>query len=562
MHLARCLLSSLLLAVLTGGPQMARAQPVEDDGPLRGMVWEAPEALPQALAELRAMRRAGVEAGRTGPIRREALLTLADTLGLAFFQDLPAAYLSASALQDSLEGLERVLGEMLRRARSHPSARHFGLTRFSDVTDPATCAALETLARRVRRQGPPGSRTYYITAFTEADACAEVVDLVLLDVLNRDDPVASLRRWRTAHPDTTGTAVGIGALGTWVDPSAGRGLRVPHSPEAQARYFERHLAELLTDTSAVRPAAIFVYRWRDGAQEGALRRIPPGRRYGLLTAGGEPRPALKVVRGLFTGRQEVFAFPEGQAPRPPVPWLVLLGWGVVALLSVFYASSPRFRRMVPRYFQAHGFYREAVREGRDVLTGASVVLLVAAGLSAGLLFAAWLVVVQDTLSFTLLLARLHPAVQAYVLALAARPWMPVLLLAAAYAGLLLLWALLLALASRRHLPLRPGQTLMLIVWPRWPMLLLMGGAVVATTYTQAVAVPLVLVLLGGWALIEVTAFGRALIDYAALTRSPSYAVAALGAASPLALLCTGCTLLIFQYAPELQFWWRIVTDAY
>lgn len=554
----RLLLGLLLSGVLLGGGP-GYAQP---EGTLKGVVWQAPEDLQEAEAELRAMQEAGVQAVRTGPIRHERLLALADTLGLAFYQDLPASHLSTEALHDTLNYLTQELERMLLVAEQHPSARHFGLFRTGDVTDPSACAAIEELAQRVERDGPSGSRSYYLSPFVEADACVGAVDEVLLDVLNRDDPVELVRRWRAVHGEA---AVGIGALGTWVSPRVGKGLRVPHSPEAQARYLEEHLPPLVDekalpgDTSAGSSTAVFVYRWRDRAPTAFGRRTPPGRRYGLHGEDGAPLPAFRVVKGTYTGEQITFAFPTGETPPSGPPWLILMGWGALAALGIFYANAPRFRRMAPRYFRAHGFYRDAIREGRDVLTGASMVLLAAISIGVGLLLTVFFLKVQETHSFDLLMQRFSEMTQGRVVALLKQPWLLASFIAAIYALGLLLWALLLALLSRWLAPLRPEQTFMLAVWPRWPMLVLMIGAMAASTYPADTAIPLLLGLLAAWGLITLSSSARTLHDYSVLTRSSFYALLTLVLTSPVFLLGIVGLFTALEHASEVRFIWHLLT---
>lgn len=499
------------------------------------------------------------------------------------------AYLPAAALRDSLYDAQWLLERTLLMARRHPSARHFGLARSSDTSDPAACAYIEDLARRVRRLGPSGSRAYYLTAFTEADTCASAVDFVLVDARELDEPLEPVRRWRRHQP----LPVGVGAVGTWVDENAARGLRVPHSPEAQARYLERHLPDLLaaadsssggaladgpasgsaplaapnaqpadTASAAPPPTAVFVYRWRDDARAAAdaVDRDARSRSYGLL-AGQGARPALRVVRGLFTGEQTAFAFPQGTPPPPALPWTLFIGWGIVGALGVFYAGVAQFRRMAARYFQSPGFYREAVREGRTTIAGMSALLLVVAGLCAGLIATAALEAVQENKAFALLLRQLGPDLQAQVAGMLAHPWLLTLLAAAFYAGALLLWALLLSLFSRRAFSLQPDQALLLVLWPRWPMLLLMTAALVASTLASPLDRWVALAALAGALLVSIWATARTLLDFAALSRVSTANVAFLAFTTPLVILTVVILFVGLERSAEVAFLWHVLTRA-
>lgn len=555
----RCLLVILLAA---WGAATVTAQPAP---PVKGIVWTPPADVEVAAADLRAMKAAGAEAVRTEVIRRERLLTLADTLGLALWQDLPAARLSSAGLRDTLSGTTRVLDQALRWAQEHPSARHFGLARGSDTSTPATCAYVEALARRVAERGPPGSQTYYATPFVEADPCAPLVDVVLLEGLSHPAPAALLRRWQAARPDTLQTGVGLAALGTFVDADAAQGLQQPHSPEAQARYLETHLAALLDTTAGgAHPAALFVYRWRDhrpGGQPLASADLYPQRRYGLHTLEGAARPALQVVRGLYTGRQAAFVFPAGAARAADVPWAVVLAWSVVLGVGVLYAAAPRFRRLTGRYFRARGFYREAVREGRNALAGTVGVLLGAASLSAGLLIAALFLAAQDTGPFRWWAGGLDPSMRAQVPVLLERPWLVVFLAGAFYASALLLWALLLSLTSRRYFFLQTDQVLLLVVGPHWPLLVLMAGAAATLTLPARLAVPVALILVAAWMLVALAATARALYDYAALTRMPGWAVAGLALLSPPIVLGLVVLFKALEAPSDVAFLWHLATRA-
>ncbi len=556
----RLLLFFGVLILAVGSPaQHATAQPA----PLKGLVWTEPSDPAQAEAELLAMHRLGVEAVRTGLVQREGLLTLADTLGLHVFQELPLDALSAPALADTLGYARRLLDLAIDRARNHPSARHFGLARRSDTSDPLACSFFEQLAERVHRL--PNSRAYYLSAFIEDDRCAGAVDFVLLDALDASDPAGLLRRWEAGQ---SRRVAGIGALGTWVRAGAGVGLRSRHSSEAQARYLETHLAALLTETTAPSPNAVFVYHRRDTrpllpSPAHDLDR-PYQQNYGLYTADGAPRPSLDVVQGFYTGTQTVFAFSAGNASAQSVPWSLLFGWVVFILMAGCYAFSPRFRYAVPRYFLAHGFYRESIREGREVLLGSSVVLLIAMALCAGVMGSLFLDVMRREAAFRLLFGTLPEPVQIVGVALLAQPWMLVLLLGSFYALGVALWTSLLSFASRRRHPLIPGQALMLVLLARWPAPLLMTGAMVASTLPEAQAVPVMLILAGTWVVATSAAVIRTLSDYAAITDGPPLVVVAMAFANPLpVLLLVGLfvTLVTLDAGPTLAFFWHLATRS-
>lgn len=553
----------LLCGAFTGAARGQEQPAATSPAPLKGIVWEAPANPDQAVAELRAMRRLGVEAVRTDLLQDERLFELADTVGLQFFQELPLDGLSAAALLDTLIHARRLLEQAVARARNHVSARHFGLARRSDTSDPRACAFFEHLAERAHRA--PNSEVYYLSAFIEADRCADAVDFVLLDALDASDPAGRLTRWQAAHAASSRRRAGIGALGAWVGAQSASGLRAHRSPEAQARYLETHLGRLLADAMPAAPRAVFVHRWRDirAATPSPARDLtrPYQESYGLYTSDETPRPARDVVQGFYTGTQTTFAFPAGDAPGLEIPWSLLFGWLVFILIACGYALSPRFRYMVPRYFLAHGFYREAIREGREVLLGVSVALLVALALSAGVFGSVFLDIVRHEAAFRFLFRALPQPVQLVGVPLLAQPWMMVLLVGSFYALGVALWTTLLSFASRRRLPLIPGQALMLVLWARWPFPLLTAGAMVAPTLSEPLALSLMLALAGVWAVATCSSIVRTLRDYAAITNSRAALIVAMGFANPLLLLLLAAFFLTFDAGPAFTFFWHLVTRS-
>jgi hypothetical protein len=545
--------------------ELGHAQPA----PMRGIVWTPPAEIDQAVEDLRTMRAMGVQAVRTPLVQDERLLTLADSLGLRLFQDLPLEALPAAGLRDTLAYTTRVLRLALDQAQEHPSARHFGLPGYSDTSDSAACAVFEALADVVRSHGPPGSRTYYLSAFIEADRCASAVDVVLLDARDVPEPIALLMRWRAAHGRAEPPRVGLGALGTWVRPGA-EGLRQPHSPERQARYLETHLGHLLPDGARPLPdsaaaTAVFVHRWNDLLLDHPDPTLDPEapylHRYGLHAGVDDPRPAREVVRGLFTGRQRVFAWTAGPDPSPGAPRLVVLGWGVILLLGLCYAFLPRFRYMVPRFFLAHGFYRESIREGRDVVPWASAVMLIAVALGIGVAGSALVEAVRQEEAFQVLYRALPVAAQEAGVVLLAQPWMLAVLLGCFHALILALWATLLAGVARRYYLLMPGQTMTLVVWPQWPVLVLMLGGMVLPALPESTALQVVPWLVGAAGVGFMYSIGRTLNDYAHVTRVPGLQIAGLVLASPLVILSVVVIFTALEMRPTVQFVWHLATRS-
>ena len=531
------------IAVLMGGRGVWAQAPGGN-----GVVW-TPPAPQEAAADLRQMRAMGIDAVRTPVISDERLLTAADTLGIKLYQELPIAFLSAPALNDSVEAAARILQQVLQRAQARSGVQHIGLARYVDTSDPAACAYFDRLAAQIPDEAPV--RTYYVTSFAAADRCAASVDWVLLDTRGADDPRQRLRRWTAAHADEA--RVGLGALGTWVDPAGPRGLQHPHSPERQARYLEEHLQHAASDSASV--ATRFVYRWRDADTD------PYGRHFGLYAEDGTARPAAEVVRGIYTGQQSVFAFSAGTSPAAPFPWHMIVGWGIVALLGIVYAREPLFRQTLARYFRAHVFYQEVIREGRDMLVGSSLTLLAGEAISIGLLFFVGAEQVRYLPEVVQALRAVPEPLQNAIAPLLDAPGTFGLLAGVSYALMLLVWALGLVFAARRHDGLTPEQALMLVAWPRWPLLLLMAGPLVASTLAPPVARAVLMGVVASGMLLAPWMAGRTLTDYRAVARVPRAAALATALLSPIVPLLLVVLVQLLRYDVPLRLIWHLLTRS-
>jgi hypothetical protein len=387
------------------------------------------------------------------------------------------------------------------------------------------------------------------------------VDFVLADVRDFEDPIAPLRRW-DGTLNNRSTPLGIGSMGVGVRNDTLSGLRVPFSPEAQARYFERYLPVVLSDTLSLSIPVVFVYRWRD-IQRSYLSTTrdldaPYGQRYGLHAQENVQRPAKTVVEAIFTGSRETFAFRSGRLPQDHAPLTTFLGWGVFLLLATFYALTPRVRHMVPRYFSAHFFYRDAVREGRDVLFGASTVLLTALGAAFGLTMSVILNVLRETEAFMVAAAWLPRSMQDVVVTILSEPLVLIVLSGCAYAVGMILWTIILSLVSVRGYRISSGQALMLVLWPRWPLLIIMGAAMVLASPPYA-STEAALLLAGGWILFSAVAAARTVVDFVLVTRIPIPFTLPCIIFNPGILVTVVVLLTLLPFGPELRYLWHVAT---
>lgn len=322
--------------------------------PLKGVVWDA--RIPPTAADLVKMREAGIEAMRLPLLADPSLLAAADTLGLQLFQDLPVMLLPARSLLDTLVFSKRQLNRARQMSLLHPSAQHFGVSTKSDTSDPRACDYFEEL-----KEWAPDLTLYYTSTFVDQDACGAYVDLVLFDLRQNVDPATALKDWPNATP------AGIASIGQPIDPET-YGLRQPFSPESQARFLEDHLPPLLQSKAQ----AIFIYRWHDD--------INSQSQWGLLDASGNQRPAFDVMKGMYTGTQQVFAFDFGERPRPDIPWPLILGWItclIVVCLSIWYRNFPH---VMLNYIMNLYPHRETLYREGALLGGISFIFVIAQGI--------------------------------------------------------------------------------------------------------------------------------------------------------------------------------------
>lgn len=523
--------------------------PAPSSLPVLGVVWAPPSSPDSALQDLERIHASGATGVRVTHVpETDTVFSRADSLDLRLFVDLPVTAVSASALQDSIEAHRQALERVEMRARRHSSVKYVGLGRHVDTTVPEACSVLRQWTRRLH-EGSAQLQTYYVTSFpASTDRCAGAVDLPLLDTRGRSNAIQRWQQWTNDH----GRA-GLGALGTWVRPDAPSGLRVPHSPERQARHLEDAFSQLL-DTLDTTPPAVFVHRWQDQSTS-----TLSSRRYGLYDGAGRPRPAARVVQGFYTGSQRVFAFSAGSSPSGGPYGLIVLGWGLVAILGVLYAQNPFFQQTAARYFVAHGFYRDAIRRGRNV---APVVNTVLFGVVAAALGMCGTLLARAAASQPLteqLLDALPPVIQTVVATGILHPSLSGVVIGGLSILVLGTWILLLVLVARTASRFSVAQGLMLVVWPCWPALLAMILGLLATSKPPFSTKLLAgLVLAGGLGVTLLTTL-RVLRDYSRVTKLPLPVIPILFLPSPFVLVSAALAYLVVQYEPPLTLLWHLIS---
>ena len=525
---------------------------------LAGVVWSVPADTDRAVDDLVAMRRAGVRAVRTELVADTTVLRAASLLGLAVWQDLPVEGLPARFLRLRSDDAAATLAAALDRARPYPAARHFGLARASDTSTPDARPYFEALTALARERGAPGTQTYYVSRFPDDDRASATVDLVLLDARELD-PVALLSRWRSRRD----TPVGLASVGAGVRPGQRGGWRTAGTESAQARGLETSFADLLT--LADPPVAAFVYRWRDAAEdvvERDQRAEVTGTRFGLLGEDDEPRPALAVAEGFWTGRQRVFAFDAGTEARQErrASPLLLIGWGLVLGLGLLWAAAPRLSGLAPRYFGRRDLYREAVQRGFDLSASETVGLAIALSLSVGVVVTSALRALARTDALVAATASWSLGAQARLTAVLSNPLLMVALVAGLYGAWLLLTLIWLNVISGRR-RLRPAQALSLAVWCRWAWLPLMVASLVLGSIDVALATVLAPTFLAAGLLVEVWGGYRMLSDLQHVAFVPPARALLVGYGLPLLLAVAGLVALGVVASDEIGFLWHLATRS-
>ncbi len=478
---------------------------------LKGIYWEPPAHREDAYAALLKMKRGGVEALRTPLIEDERILYWIDSLGIWLFQDLPLEGLTWRELRDTMDYASHMLREVLVRAQPYTHARYFGLLANSDVADGRMQPYVDTLARIVRNEGPPGSVGYYRTFFRQSDRAHDAVDLVLLDLLDVPEPAQALMQGASRKK----VRVGIGSLGTYVDDNIlPDDVHAAHSAMHQAYYLEQALRHM-------QGIPLFVYRWKDafpsedGSRCASDAWLPRG--YGLHDQQGHERPSWEVVSGLFTGEGKMFLFPSGDFPVPsPYNWIRFMG--VLALLGfpLLWAAFPMVRRTTLRFFGARFFYVEALRRAEVPGIGVLLLLLGVWAWQQGVTLWIFWEMFRAAEASVRLLCVWNGQVRVFWQTLLLEPWLTV---PWGIVGFLLIVAMLLLMAylfTREKW--RVSSLLTLVLWPFWTGQIVLLAGLLLTTFPVEVQLRLLGPGVLGWLLTYVWVVFRVLMDVGAGVR--------------------------------------------
>ncbi len=476
--LSRTCIGILVLLVWMGMDQRALAQyepntgqdfsaaPATFAGPIIGVDWVASGDFMDAAGDLVEIAEVGFSAVRMPPVFDREFYALAESLGLTLFIELPITQLGAGALTRELATSDSLLTLLFEAGRGYASAGPIGITRLSDTRSTSACDAIDRVAERINQEG---REAYYTTQFGEGDRCYASVDFVLDDHLSPFGDLERLDRAVERAGAESSIRRGVAGLGTAITRPDAQGWAVLGSSHAQARFME----DALNRVRGSSLSHVFVHRWRDQPSGAADLPDPWGRDYGLYTSESDPRPALQVVRGILLGLQDTFAFDRGNELEEARPWFSVLGWLMLSLAALMYAGSPRFRGMIPRYFFAHGFFRNAVREAREVLPLTSTAILTVTGLSIGLIGSFVIIGLKDLPLAVHWHRLLGEGTRDSITSIMNAPFVLTVLIGSATLISTSIWMGIWMVVTGRRARLLPSQALMLASWPRWQVLILL-----------------------------------------------------------------------------------------
>ncbi len=356
---------------------------------LRGAVWNEDHptyggALPYEEMErdVALIKNLGANAVRfAGHPPHPYMLDLCDRYGLLVLEELPVVNAPSNIMADEhyLDVASTMMKEMILRDTYHPSVFAWGIGDEFETSTPAARSFVEALVRVARELD--SRPIYYGTRVLRDDVCLDLMDLLCVNVYNRD--LKSFRHtveeWKAAASDRP---VLLGRVGTEVEQGNRNGYSDPLSYEAQARFYLQRLEAVQT----IGLAGVFVWSFNDWRTDHPSLTIRSGdpwiRTMGLVNGQREKRLAYEAVRSSFRGEKFV-AMPIGNYSSSAPMVYVLSGLVLLIGTAYFYNASRRFREGVIRsVMNAHNYYSD-VRDQRVVsLVQTSLLALIVSVASA------------------------------------------------------------------------------------------------------------------------------------------------------------------------------------
>ncbi|MFT5143293.1 MAG: hypothetical protein ACI80V_001144 [Rhodothermales bacterium] len=458
----------LLCLLLTAAPS-ASAQVV-------GTVWDPPADNASIVADLAVLVDLKMGAVRLPHDRPRWIIQAADTLGIAVYLEIAADFLTTAQLADSAGYLSSQIAAIGRGVR--PAA--VGLGYAPQTSDPETCRLLSGLSES------SAVPTYIVSWARAPDPCSSSVDFVIYD--------GPLHRGR-------------GVLGE----------EASQDPHAQASLLVSRLEASLRGQPQ---GPVFIHRLRDQRAPDAFRSDPGNPAFGLLAASGSPRPAASAVREALGVGKFVVDRPPATHPKTGTSTPVVVGWAIILTMLIAWARSPRFWPTVARYFAGHGFYRNAVRDGRDSLILVAGLVMVSVGAASGMIVARFSEVFVATRIFHIWWAWMSPAGRSFADGLSASGGRLGVFVALVVIGLSLMWLVVLHVAFGRRRGMKFVQLLVLVTMPRWLMLALVPFLMLSVGLQQETLTAVAPAFVALWLISAVWGPVRATIDISNVARVP------------------------------------------
>jgi hypothetical protein len=347
---------------------------------LKGVVWQedhpnygsamSHEELEKDVAQIKSLGANAIRFGSHPP--HPYVLNLCDRYGLFALEELPVSGAPAAILTEEnfVELASTMMKEMIGRDRHHVSVLAWGIGDEFESSSPAARKFVETLAAIAKSLD--GRPVYYGTRIVDADACADLVDLAVINMHTQDIKLfkKQLEEWQQKNK---GRPVIVGKFGSEVKQNDRNGYSDPLSYEAQARFYIQRF-EMLKQLNY---DGAFVWSYNDWKGDRPSLTITSGDPWihsmGLVSYDREKRLAYDAVRSVFKGEKFV-ALPIGNySANAPIMFVVS---GLIVLIgsAYFYNVSRRFRDNLNRsVMNLYNFFAD-VRDQRIVSTVHSVVL--------------------------------------------------------------------------------------------------------------------------------------------------------------------------------------------
>jgi len=104
-----------------------------------------------------------------------------------------------------------------------------------------------------------------------------------------------------------------------------------------------------------------------------------------------------------------------------------------------------------------------------------------------------------------------------------------------------------------------GQAIMLVVWPRWPLLILMVIAMTLSRGTASAPASSAVILLVAWLVASLASIIRTLIDFASVTGSSWRRTILVGLTDPFIILCLMIVIPAMTiFSEQTAFFWHLL----